>query len=167
MPQHLFDVLKCNIEQMEKRYPRHLNPVFNDPDAIENIVANAWTGDVLGNGRQDAIIRMSFEQGTDNLPLHVHEQSDRVLVVESGVGYGYYATVSPEIFSASDVRRVSIEAGDIITFPRNTTHTFQSTEELIKTITYHSPYVDFSDEASFEKIVDAQDGWYPSMYREP
>ena len=161
-----FEVLLRNIKTMEALYPKSLIPVFQDPDSLENITANAWPArDILGGNRDDAVIRMRFETGADNLPLHSHDHSDRVLVVTSGQGFGYYH-LGP--FTREGVQRIEVVPGTLIVFPKGTMHTFQCTEGQIETITFHSPFVPFEHQDSFEKIVeDSEGGWYPSDFTGP
>ncbi|MCI5065893.1 cupin domain-containing protein [bacterium] len=130
------EALRHNIHLLEAQSQEGLAPVFEDPDPIENITATAWKAcDYAGLEGEDAIIRMRFERGSKNLPLHSHDHSDRVLIVTSGNGFGYYQLGE---FSGSEVRRIEVSPGTLIVFPRGTLHTFECTTEDIVPLAFYS-----------------------------
>ena len=62
----------------------HVESGFEGNPGVEG---GAWRPN---DGSDDGLVHLRFAAGTEDLPLHVHEFSDRLLVVTSGVGLFHF-----------------------------------------------------------------------------
>ena len=127
-------------------YPLNLESPFED---VETISGGIWRApEILKDGDQDALLRLHFQANTLDLSLHSHDYSDRVIFVADGCG------VFEHVVGSSRMERNSIEvkAGDALVFSRGTVHTFRTTDCDLQLLSYHSPYMDLSDERQFSLL---------------
>jgi len=162
----LFGKLQCSddigaiadlAKRIESRHPLRLESPF---EGCHTIAGGLWSGrGVLGLNTDDALAHLHFDAGTVELPIHVHEHSDRFIVVESGHGIYHYAPGAPDTFDGSSVRSMPVGPGDVILFLRNVLHTFAAAAEPLRLLSYHAPQIDFDDSRQYTlpKFL-----WYPS-----
>jgi mannose-6-phosphate isomerase-like protein (cupin superfamily) len=105
--------------------------------------AGAWRSSDDGD---DGLVHLRFAAGTEDLPLHLHEFSDRLLVVTSGVGLFHYL---PDAEKARELRSVVVEAGDAVLFTRGVVHTFTAPLDDLTLLSYHAPFFEFDDSRQF------------------
>ncbi|MFH1110789.1 MAG: cupin domain-containing protein [Planctomycetota bacterium] len=84
--------------------------------------------------------------GTEDLPLHVHEFSDRLLVVTSGIGFFHCL---PDAGTPRELRSVVVDAGDAVLFTRGVVHTFTVPLEDLTLLSYHAAFFEFDDRRQF------------------
>ena len=99
--------------------------------------------------------------GTEDLPLHVHEFSDRLLVVTSGIGLFHYL---PHAEKVRELRSVVVEAGDAVLFTRGVVHTFTAPLDDLTLLSYHAPFFEFDDTPQFtipRQFRDFRFAWLP------
>jgi len=89
---------------------------------------------------------VSRKAGTEDLPLHVHEFSDRLLVVTSGLGLFHYL---PKAGNSRELRSVVVDAGDAVLFTRGLVHTFTAPLGDLALLSYHAPLFEFDDTRQF------------------
>ncbi|MEK6676882.1 MAG: hypothetical protein AABZ47_14665 [Planctomycetota bacterium] len=106
------------------------------------------------DGGDDGLVHLRFAAGTADLPLHVHEFSDRLLVVTSGVGLFHYL---PDAEIVRELRSVVVEAGDAVLFMRGVVHTFTAPLDDLTLLSYHAPFFEFDDTRQFTIPRQSQD----------
>lgn len=110
------------------------------------------------DGRDDGLVHLRFAAGTEDLPLHVHEFSDRLLVVTSGIGLFHYL---PDGGKSRELRSVVVDAGDAILFTRGVAHTFTAPLGNLTLLSYHAPFFEFDDARQFKIISQLPNrDWY-------
>jgi len=106
-------------------------------------------------------VHLRFAAGTEDLPLHVHEFSDRLLVVTSGIGLFHYL---PEREKTRELRSVVVETGDAVLFTRGVVHTLTSPIGDLTLLSYHAPFFEFDDTRQFtipRLSRDSRFAWAP------
>jgi len=79
------------LQSLRQDYPIELQAPF---EGVASISGAVWKGSELySSNHDDAVLKLRFDAGTRDLPMHSHEDSDRVIVVADGAGVFY---VSPE-----------------------------------------------------------------------
>jgi hypothetical protein len=79
----------------------------------------------------------------------VHEFSDRLLVITSGLGLFHYW---PDARNSRELRSVVVEAGDAVLFTRAVVHTFTAPLGDLTLLSYHAPFFEFDDTRQFTKL---------------
>jgi mannose-6-phosphate isomerase-like protein (cupin superfamily) len=97
-------------------YPIRVEAGFEGNPGVEG---GAWRP---SDGGDDGLVHLRFAAGTEDLPLHVHEFSDRLLVVTSGVGLFHYLPNAEK--SRKSFARWWSRPGDAVLFSRGVVHTF-------------------------------------------
>lgn len=97
------------------------------------------------DGKDDGLVHLRFAAGTEDLPLHVHEFSDRLLVVTSGLGLFHYLDAR----ESRELRSVAVSAGDAVLFTRGIVHTFTAPLGDLTLLSYHAPFFMFDDTRQF------------------
>lgn len=123
------------------------------------ISGGAWPDDADDD---NALVYLCFSEGTVNLPLHVHEFSDRFIAVADGFGLFHYM---PAGVSWHELRSVVVQAGDVVVLTRGLVHTFTAPVTDLVLLSYHAPYFEFEDPRQFT-IADSLLGqnlrWRPA-----
>ena len=125
---------------LRKSHPIRVEAGFEGNAGVEG---GAWRP---SDGSDDGIVHLRFLAGTEDLPLHVHEFSDRLLVVTSGVGLFHYLPVAEK---SRELRSVVVEAGDAVLFTRGIVHTFTAPLDDLTLLSYHAPFFEFDDTRQF------------------
>lgn len=127
----------------QRDYPMELQSPF---EGVASVAGAVWLGSALfGPGRDDALMKLRFDAGTYELPLHVHEQSDRVIVVLKGSGLFHFTTQTFAEFDGREVASIAVEPGMILIFTRGLLHTFSSPREPLYLLSYHAPFIPLDD----------------------
>jgi len=122
-------------------HPIRLEAGFEGNPGVEG---GAWRP---SDGHDDGLVHLRFAAGTEDLPLHVHEFSDRLLVVTSGIGLFHYL---PDANKSRELRSVVVEAGDAVLFTRGVVHTFTAPLGDLTLLSYHAPFFEFDDARQFK-----------------
>lgn len=151
MPVFLRSALTAEARSVQQEfqidYPLELHSPFEGTDTVAGAV---WRGDSLyGHERDDALMKLRFDAGSYELPLHVHEHSDRVIVVLKGGGFFHYTEASPTIFAGEDVRSIPVEPGQVLVITRGLLHTFSSPAQPLFLLSYHAPFIPLDDPRQF------------------
>lgn len=134
-------------QDFQRDYPLELHSPF---EGVDSVAGAAWMGDALfGPDRDDALMKLRFDQGAYELPLHVHEHSDRVIVVLKGSGRFHYTTQKPAAFDGRGVTTLAVEPGMILIFTRGLLHTFSAPSEPLYLLSYHAPFIQLDDPRQF------------------
>ena len=136
---------------LRKTHPIRIDAGFEGNPGVEG---GAWRP---SDGGDDGLVHLQFAAGTEDLPLHVHEFSDRLLVVTSGLGLFHYV---PDAGTSREVRVIAVEAGDAVLFTRNVVHTFTAPLGDLALLSYHAPFFEFDDTRQFTIPRRARDAYY-------
>lgn len=128
--------------QFERQYPLELVSPFEETDSIAGAV---WPGSIIDPQRDDGLAKLRFDAGTRDLPMHVHENSDRCILVLQGRGLFHLSNATLDTFSGRDIRTVSVQPGQVLVFTRGLLHTFSTNHEPLVLLSYHAPLIPFND----------------------
>ncbi|MBA5868106.1 MAG: cupin domain-containing protein [Nitrospira sp. CR1.3] len=143
----LADTLDTLMTAIDSEYDLPLYSPFED---TESIAGALWSGhELFGLGREDALAKLRFSAGTLDLPLHVHEHSDRFIVVLSGKGRFWWSEESWRKFTGIGIQSTPVHVGDVLVFTRDLLHTFSAPDEDLLLLSYHSPEISFNDPRQF------------------
>ena len=127
-------------DQLLQANPIRVEPGFEGNAAISG---GAWHDD---SDQGDALVYLCFSEGTIDLPLHVHEFSDRFIAVADGFGLFHYM---PDGAGCGELRSVVVQAGDVVVLTRGLVHTFTAPVADLVLLSYHAPYFEFEDPRQF------------------
>jgi len=127
-------------DQLLRAHPIPVEPGFEGNPGISG---GAWRND---EDEGNALVYLRFSEGTVDLPLHVHEYSDRFIAVADGFGLFHYM---PGGEASGELRSVVVQAGDIVAFTRGLVHTFTAPVSDLVLLSYHAPYFEFEDPRQF------------------
>jgi len=113
-------------------------------EEISTIAGGIWQASQLCGG-EDALLKLCFQPGTMDLPLHSHDHSDRVVFVIDGSGSFEFI---PER-DGSNATSTEITSGDLLMFARGTVHSFRTPQDGLQLISYHSPFLDLHDSRQY------------------
>ncbi|NOT01212.1 MAG: cupin domain-containing protein [Phycisphaerales bacterium] len=143
---------------IDEEYPIVLQAPFEDTASVAGAV---WPGcELFGTQRNDGVLKLRFERGTLDLPLHVHEQSDRYIVVLRGDGVFHYTDETLRAFTATNIHGRPVRAGDVLVFTRGLLHTFSAPTEDLLLLSYHNPLIPLNDAAQYTLPILR---WTPAM----
>lgn len=129
------------IEVLENVYPIELSYPFEGSDRVGGA---AWVGrDLIGPEEPAALAKLHWLPGADDLPMHVHPFSDRLIVVLRGRGYFHYTQQSLSDFDGSSVQTIAARERDVFAFTRGTVHTFSTGESDLVLLSCQFPYLPF------------------------
>ena len=134
--------------QLIRRYPITIEQGF---EGNAGIAGGFWASTAH---KDDALVFLRFASGTVDLPLHVHEFSDRFIMVEAGLGLFHYA---PSAERPDELRSLVVQARDVLVFTRGLLHTFTAPLSDLTLLSYHSPFFEFDDTRQF--AIPAGVGW--------
>lgn len=134
-------------------------PLVSPFEGCDSIAGGLLLGrELAGANGDDALAKLRFDPQTVELPIHVHEHSDRFIVVVEGEGRYYYAPGDLKSFDASGVVSVPVRRGDVILFLRNVLHTFGASLKGLTLLSYHAPVIAFDDRRQYTLPALL---WYP------
>ncbi len=99
----------------------------------------------LAGGSPGALAKLRWAAGADDLPIHVHEHSDRFIIVHEGRGFFHVSDQDVENFDGSDVRTIPARERDVFIFTRGTAHTFSTLTEPMTLLSCQLPFMPFDD----------------------
>jgi mannose-6-phosphate isomerase-like protein (cupin superfamily) len=112
------------MELAERSRPIALRSPFED---CESIAGGMWTAqEVFVDPREDGLAKLRFAPGTNALPAHIHEHSDRCLFVLEGEGLFHASPCDWRSFDGTGIASVPVRAGDVVVFNRGVLHTFSA-----------------------------------------
>lgn len=127
-------------DQLLQAHPIRVEAGF---EGNAGISGGAWRDDASDD---NALAYLCFSEGTVNLPLHIHEFSDRFIIVDDGVGLFHYA---PSAEQPGELRSVIVQTGDVLAFTSGLLHTFTAPFENLTLLSYHAPFFAFDDTRQF------------------
>jgi mannose-6-phosphate isomerase-like protein (cupin superfamily) len=131
------------IEEMERTYPLELTYPFEDSERVGGAV---WVArDLLGGISETSVAKIRWDSRATDLPMHVHDHSDRFIIVLKGRGYFHVTDEPAERFTGTNVRTVPAREMDVFLFTRGTVHTFSTAEDPMVLLSCQLPYLPFND----------------------
>lgn len=131
------------VEHLEREHPITLVSPF---EASHLVAGAAWDGDaILGPGSPGALAKLRWSAGADDLPMHVHDFSDRFIIVHEGRGFFHVSDQPFDRFDGSDVRSIPARERDVFLFTRGVMHTFSTLDQPMTLLSVQLPYLAFDD----------------------
>lgn len=131
------------MNAIDLEYELELRSPFED---VASIAGGLWSGrNLMGEDCPDGLAKLRFSAGTLDLPLHVHEHSDRFIAVLEGEGRFWWSEEPWRQFSGAGIASTRVRPGDVLVFTRDLLHTFSAPEEDLVLLSYHSPEIPFDD----------------------
>lgn len=135
------------IDDLLLNYPIRLESPFEN---TASIAGGLWSGRALfGSAYEDALAKLAFSAGTLELPMHVHQHSDRFIVAAAGSGRFWWSEEGLDSFGGLRVDSVEVRRGDVLIFTRGLMHTFSAPKESLLLLSFHSPEIAFDDPRQF------------------
>lgn len=135
------------MNAIDLEYDIELKSPFEE---TESIAGGLWSGrDLVGEDCPDGLAKLRFSAGTLDLPLHVHEHSDRFIAVLEGEGRFWWSEEPWRRFSGAGIASTRVRPGDVLVFTRNLLHTFSAPDEDLVLLSYHSPEIPFDDPGQY------------------
>lgn len=130
------------IEQLEADHPVDLVYPFEQNPRVGGAV---WPQGLLREHHSNAVLKLRWEPGANDLPMHTHTLSDRFIVVYDGRGYFHVSDESVDGFSGAGVRTIAARERDVFIFRRGVVHTFSTDQYPMTLLSCHLPYIDLDD----------------------
>jgi len=135
------------VASLEREHPIDLVYPFEGSDHVGGAV---WRGDqLLGPAYGASLAKLRWEPGADDLPMHVHEHSDRFIVVLEGRGFYHVTDQRAHNFDGSRVRTVAARERDVFCFTRGVVHTFSTDRHPMTLLSVQTPFLHFDDPAQY------------------
>lgn len=135
------------VAALEAEHPLRLESPFEDSRLVAGA---AWVGQrLLGAGTDAALAKLRWDRGADDLPLHVHDFSDRFIIVMEGRGFFHVTDEPIDRFSGRHVRSIPARERDVFVFSRGVVHTFSTLAEPMTLLSCQMPYLAFNDPDQF------------------
>lgn len=131
------------VAALEREHPVQLVSPFEDSALVAGAAWNANA--ILGSGREGALAKLRWQVGADDLPMHVHDHSDRFIIVDQGRGFFHVSNQPFDRFDGSDVRSIPARERDIFLFSRGVVHTFSTLDQPMTLLSCQLPYLAFDD----------------------
>lgn len=136
------------VERLERDHPIRLESPFEDSQLVAGA---AWDGQmILGPGTEAALAKLRWSAGADDLPMHVHEHSDRFIIVHEGRGYFHVSDQTVDEFDGRQVRTIPARERDVFLFTRGVVHTFSTADQPMTLLSCQLPYLPFDDPRQYK-----------------
>lgn len=130
------------ISVLERERPLTLVSPF---EGSELVAGAAWETAMGSDGSRGALAKLRWSAGADNLPMHVHEHSDRFIIVHEGRGFFHVSDQTVDSFDGTDVRSIPARERDVFLFTRGIVHTFSTLDHPMTLLSCQLPYMEFDD----------------------
>jgi hypothetical protein len=158
LPPETLATIEALVERVHRDHPLALEAPFEGSDRIAGAV---WDGaELLGRSERDALVKLRFDRGCDDLPSHVHASSDRFILIVDGKGWFHHSAATMETFEPAAMRTTPLRKGSIVVFRRGSIHSFSTTGEGMVMLSYHLPFVAFED---VEQYTITPRSWFPYL----
>lgn len=136
------------VAALERAWPIELRFPFEGSALVGGA---AWSARDLIDPEEDAAaVKLRWEPGADDLPMHTHTSSDRFIVVLEGRGYYHVSGQAVDAFDGSDVRTIAARPMDVFAFTRDVVHTFSTgPDEGMTLLSIHLPFVPLDDPGQY------------------
>jgi len=131
------------VDELEVTHPITMNRPF---EGTASIAGGVWdTPNTAGQDDTRGLVKLHFDAGTNTLPMHSHEHSDRVIFVLEGRGFFHVSDQALDEFDGTDIRSVPVRSRDALVFSRGVVHTFSCPDEPLVLLSYHHPFFPLDD----------------------
>lgn len=132
------------IQAMETAHPLALQSPFEGSERVSGAV---WDPkEILSDTTVGAAIaKLRWAPHANDLPMHIHDHSDRFIVVLKGRGFFHWSDSEFDMFDGSDVQTIAARERDVFVFKRGLVHTFSTADHPMTLISVQSPYISFED----------------------
>jgi mannose-6-phosphate isomerase-like protein (cupin superfamily) len=135
------------VAEMERAFPLELIYPFEGSERVGGAV---WVPrDLVGSESTTSVAKLRWDSRATDLPMHVHDHSDRFIIVVKGRGFFHVTDETVDAFTGTKVRSVPARERDIFLFARGTVHTFSTDEEPMVLLSCQLPYVPFDDPTQY------------------
>lgn len=155
------------VDELERTHPLSLVYPFEGSDRVGGAV---WIAqDLLGGASTTSVAKLRWDSRALDLPMHVHDHSDRFIVVVKGRGYFHVTDESAERFTGKNVRSIPARERDVFLFTRGTVHTFSTDAEPMVLLSCQLPFLSFDDPKQYRlprvrwTAKDCLDGYQPGI----
>jgi mannose-6-phosphate isomerase-like protein (cupin superfamily) len=155
------------VEELERTHPLSLTYPFEGSDRVGGAV---WIAkDLVGGASTTSVAKLRWDSRALDLPMHVHDHSDRFIVVVKGRGYFHVTDESAEQFTGKSVRSIPARERDVFLFTRGTVHTFSTDAEPMTLLSCQLPFLSFDDPKQYRlprvrwTAKDCRDGYQPCI----
>jgi hypothetical protein len=132
------------VAKLEADHPVTMQSPFEGSDRVSGAV---WVAkDMLqGHHADGSLAKLLWDAHADDLPMHVHDFSDRCIIVHSGRGYFHVTDESADAFTGTRVRTIPARERDVFLFTRGVVHTFSTADHAMTLLSCQLPYLSFDD----------------------
>lgn len=141
------------IDQLESSCPISLRSPFEGSGRIAGGVYQAPSTDRsigAGTGGTDAIAKLCWSPMANDLPMHIHAGSDRVIMVLSGRGFFHLSDQERSVFDGQGVTTIAARERDVFAFSRGIVHTFSTFQQPMTLISCQLPHIPFDDPDQYQ-----------------
>jgi hypothetical protein len=129
------------IQELERAFPLRLHSPFEGSCKVSGAV---WlASEILRNNSAASVAKLRWEDHALDLPMHVHDHSDRFIIVQEGRGYFHVSEEPLDAFTGADVRTVPARERDVFLFTRGVVHTFSTDAYPMTLLSCQLPFVPF------------------------
>lgn len=130
------------VAHIERDFPLDLIYPFEGSERVGGAVLR--DSDLLSE-TPNALAKLRWEPGADDLPMHIHEHSDRFIIVLEGRGFFHVSSEAHTAFAGSSVRTVAARERDVFCFTRGVVHTFSTDADSMTLLSVQTPFIPFDD----------------------
>jgi mannose-6-phosphate isomerase-like protein (cupin superfamily) len=146
------------VATLEREHPITLTSPFEDS---MKVAGAAWdAAAIVGGNAVGALAKLRWDSGADDLPMHVHEHSDRFIIVHEGRGFFHITDETADAFTGASVRSVPARERDVFLFTGGVVHTFSTLDQPMTLLSCQLPYLAFDDPRQYrlpKRIWTARD----------
>ncbi len=150
------------FDEIERAHPLEFEYPFEGSDRVGGAV---WIAkDLLGGSSTTSVAKLRWDSRALDLPMHVHDHSDRFIIVVKGRGFFHVTDESAEQFTGKHVRSIPARERDVFLFTRGTVHTFSTDSEPMVLLSCQLPFLAFDDPRQY-RLPRVR--WTAKEYRDP
>ena len=138
--------LSATLAAIDADHPLEVHYPFEGSNRVGGAV---WIPVNMGIPTGASIAKLLWMNHANDLPMHVHEHSDRFIIVRSGRGYFHVTDESADGFTGTRVRSIPARERDVFLFTRGVVHTFSTDAEPMELLSCQLPYIPFDDPRQF------------------
>lgn len=161
------------VKRLEAEHLVSMESPFEGSNKVSGAV---WIArEILGMsaGLDASLAKLCWEAHATDLPMHVHEHSDRCIIVHEGRGFFHVTNETFEGFSGKCVRSIPARERDVFLFSRGVVHTFSTAESPMTLLSCQLPYLPFDHPDQYRlpnvrwTAADHQDSYSAKIASDP
>ena len=148
--------------ELERAHPLEMEYPFEGSDRVGGAV---WIANkLLGGACTASVAKLCWDSRAMDLPMHVHDHSDRFIIVVKGRGFFHVSDEPAESFTGKTVRSIPARERDVFLFTRGTVHTFSTEAEPMVLLSCQLPFLSFDDPRQY-RLPKVR--WTAKEYHDP